>query len=59
MQFKKATYSPKSRKDISNPLHKLSHAEQLKLAGVRDISKNHQIVHLSNGKMVVRAINKV
>lgn len=58
MQFKKATYSPKSRKDISNPFNKMAHSEQLIMAGIRDISKNHEIVHLPNGKVMVRAINR-
>ncbi len=33
---------------------KIPHKDLLKLAGVKDISNNHEIIHLPNGKIVVK-----
>lgn len=58
MSLKKATYNPLSRQDKSNPRNKFSHAENLKAAGIKDISKNHESVILPNGKLIVRTTHK-
>lgn len=50
----KPTYNPKTRKDISNPFHNISHGELLKSAGVKEYQRGSvYIERLPNGRIVV------
>ncbi len=53
MSFKKITYNPKSRNDISNPYNKLSHDDLLRLGKVTLFNGNFIIQKLKNGRIKV------
>ncbi|MND90724.1 hypothetical protein D3C87_32360 [compost metagenome] len=50
----KITYNPKTRKDISNPFHNISHNELLKIANVQTFKEGTvSIERLPNGRIAV------
>ncbi|MDV3460262.1 hypothetical protein CMT57_08150 [Elizabethkingia anophelis] len=58
MSLKKITYNSKTRNDISNPYHKFSHQDLLRLANISTFNGNFEIEKLHNGRIKVNAIVK-
>lgn len=54
MKKKKSTYNPKSRKDISNPNHSLSHKKLLNIANLKKFDCQIKIIKLENGRIFVK-----
>lgn len=54
MKHQKSVHKPQSRKDISNPFHQTKYAENLKRAGVNDITGKIEIINLPNGHIRVK-----
>ena len=56
MNHKKATYNPKTRKDISSPFNNISHNSLLELANVKCFNGNFVVQKFPNDKIIVKPI---
>ena len=57
MKNKKAIYQQKTRKDISNPFHHITHEELLRKAQVIDLRDNIDTETLENGRIIAKPID--
>jgi hypothetical protein len=53
MKYHKIVHNAKSRKDVSNPHHGLTHEELLEKADVQKFDGNYAIEKLKNGRIIV------
>lgn len=56
MTHKKATYNPKTRKDLSSPFHNISHSSLLEMANVKCYNGSFAVEKLTNDKIIVKPI---
>jgi len=57
MKNKTIHYKPLSRKDISNPFHRVPHDDLLIKAGVIDLTDNYEVVRSDEKRLVIKPIN--
>lgn len=53
MKSKRSTYGPKSREDLSNPYHAISHDELIKRACIEQFNDGFTIKVLKNGRIKI------
>lgn len=53
MKYQKVVHKTKTRKDVSNPYHGLTHEELLEKADVQKFEGNYTVEKLKNGRIIV------